>query len=168
MSLIKSLILSVSETQEPQEQTNNFSASLLLLHHINERSTVALCFLVFLCRSTRWAEQGADQPYIKKPPNAFMLFMKEWRSKVTAECNITESAVVNKILGSWVGLNKGTNLHLVVCICECRAVVISLARACLYLCVSVCVCVYWLKVCCHVSTVEKLVVSGEVQVHLSS
>ncbi|CAK6976473.1 transcription factor 7-like 1-B [Scomber scombrus] len=46
-------------------------------------------------------QQDTGQPYIKKPPNAFMLFSKEWRQKVAAECNIKESATVNTILGSW-------------------------------------------------------------------
>ncbi|XP_061549668.1 transcription factor SOX-18-like [Phycodurus eques] len=52
-------------------------------------------------------QQEADQPYIKKPPNAFMLFRKEQSPNVVAEFNITNSAVVNKILGKmWKSLPK--------------------------------------------------------------
>ncbi|XP_034024227.1 uncharacterized protein LOC117508553 isoform X2 [Thalassophryne amazonica] len=40
-----------------------------------------------------------DKPYIKKPPNSFMLFMKEQRQNIVAECNVKESATVNQILG---------------------------------------------------------------------
>ena len=39
------------------------------------------------------------KPHIKKPLNAFMLFMKEQRAKVAAECTLKESAAINQILG---------------------------------------------------------------------
>ncbi|XP_018517942.1 transcription factor 7-like 1-B isoform X3 [Lates calcarifer] len=55
----------------------------------------------------REAQQYADRPYIKKPPNAFMLFRKEQRPNVVAELNITESATVNTILGQrWQAMSK--------------------------------------------------------------
>jgi len=37
--------------------------------------------------------------HVKKPLNAFMLFMKEMRSKVVDECTLKESAAINQILG---------------------------------------------------------------------
>ena len=37
--------------------------------------------------------------HIKKPLNAFMLFMKDQRAKVVAECTLKESAAINQILG---------------------------------------------------------------------
>ena len=37
--------------------------------------------------------------YVKKPLNAFMLFMKEERQKVVKECTLKESAAINQILG---------------------------------------------------------------------
>jgi len=37
--------------------------------------------------------------HIKKPLNAFMLFMKEMRAKVVDECTLKESAAINQILG---------------------------------------------------------------------
>ncbi|XP_029945886.1 uncharacterized protein LOC115387345 isoform X2 [Salarias fasciatus] len=40
-----------------------------------------------------------DKPYIKKPPNAFMLFLKEQRPIVSAEIGVKESAVVNAEVG---------------------------------------------------------------------
>jgi HMG (high mobility group) box len=39
------------------------------------------------------------RPVIKKPLNAFMLFMKEMRQKVIDECTLKESAAINQILG---------------------------------------------------------------------
>jgi len=42
--------------------------------------------------------------YIKKPLNAFMLFMKEMRQKVIDECTLKESAAINQILGRKVRL----------------------------------------------------------------
>ena len=44
------------------------------------------------------------KPHIKKPLNAFMLYMKEMRAKVVAECTLKESAAINQILGRKVGL----------------------------------------------------------------
>jgi len=45
------------------------------------------------------------KPHIKKPLNAFMLYMKEMRSKVVAECTLKESAAINQILGRRVSSN---------------------------------------------------------------
>ena len=39
------------------------------------------------------------EPHIKKPLNAFMLYMKEMRPRVQAECTLKESAAINQILG---------------------------------------------------------------------
>ena len=39
------------------------------------------------------------KPHIKKPLNAFMLFMKEQRAQVVQECTLRESAAINQILG---------------------------------------------------------------------
>lgn len=45
--------------------------------------------------------------YIKKPLNAFMLFMKEMRQKVIEECTLKESAAINQILGrKWHALER--------------------------------------------------------------
>ena len=39
------------------------------------------------------------RPYVKKPLNAYMLFMKEMRQRVIEECTLKESAAINQILG---------------------------------------------------------------------
>ena len=41
--------------------------------------------------------------HINKPLNAFMLYMKEMRPKIVAECPHTELAAINQILGRRVG-----------------------------------------------------------------
>ncbi|XP_016402386.1 transcription factor 7-like, partial [Sinocyclocheilus rhinocerous] len=47
------------------------------------------------------------KPVIKKPLNAFMLYMKEMRAKVIAECTLKESAAINQILGRrWHALTR--------------------------------------------------------------
>ncbi|XP_077399194.1 uncharacterized protein LOC144034320 isoform X2 [Vanacampus margaritifer] len=43
--------------------------------------------------------RDADQPYVKKPPNAFMCFLKEQRQHVKAQMNLKDSASVNTVLG---------------------------------------------------------------------
>ncbi|XP_056102896.1 transcription factor 7-like 1-B [Rhinichthys klamathensis goyatoka] len=44
-------------------------------------------------------KEDERKPHIKKPLNAFMLYMKEMRAKVVAECTLKESAAINQILG---------------------------------------------------------------------
>lgn len=45
--------------------------------------------------------------HVKKPLNAFMLYMKEMRSQVVAECTLKESAAINQILGrKWHSLTR--------------------------------------------------------------
>ncbi|XP_047470749.1 protein pangolin, isoforms A/H/I/S-like isoform X4 [Penaeus chinensis] len=52
-------------------------------------------------------KNGEKKPHIKKPLNAFMLYMKEMRAKVVAECTLKESAAINQILGrKWHALSK--------------------------------------------------------------
>jgi hypothetical protein len=41
----------------------------------------------------------SKKSHIKKPLNAFMLFMKEQRAQVVQECTLRESAAINQILG---------------------------------------------------------------------
>lgn len=64
-----------------------------------------------LCR-TKMAESQLEKEddkrfYIKKPLNAFMLYMREERPKVVAQCNVKESATINQILGQRVRLAVG-------------------------------------------------------------
>ncbi|XP_069826283.1 transcription factor 7 isoform X7 [Dendropsophus ebraccatus] len=52
-------------------------------------------------------EKEPKKPTIKKPLNAFMLYMKEMRAKVIAECTLKESAAINQILGRrWHALSR--------------------------------------------------------------
>ncbi|XP_025090987.1 protein pangolin, isoforms A/H/I/S-like isoform X2 [Pomacea canaliculata] len=52
-------------------------------------------------------EGERKRPYIKKPLNAFMLFMKEMRPKVISECTLRESSAINQILGrKWHALDR--------------------------------------------------------------
>uniref|UniRef100_T2M4F7 Transcription factor 7-like 2 n=1 Tax=Hydra vulgaris TaxID=6087 RepID=T2M4F7_HYDVU len=47
------------------------------------------------------------RPHVKKPLNAFMLYMKEQRPKIAAEFTLKESAAINQILGKrWHALEK--------------------------------------------------------------
>ncbi|XP_037876849.1 protein pangolin, isoforms A/H/I/S isoform X3 [Bombyx mori] len=52
-------------------------------------------------------KEQTKKPHIKKPLNAFMLYMKEMRAKVVAECTLKESAAINQILGRrWHSLSR--------------------------------------------------------------
>ena len=55
-----------------------------------------------------------SRPYVKKPLNAFMLYMKEQRAQVVAECTLKESAAINQILGRKVSsCRRGFRCYLV-------------------------------------------------------
>nr|ATI22080.1 TCF-3 [Schmidtea mediterranea] len=57
------------------------------------------------CKSTH--HKDSPKPHIKKPLNAFMLFMKEMRQTVQEECTLKESAAINQILGKkWHTLSR--------------------------------------------------------------
>lgn len=62
-----------------------------------------------LCRTKMPESQHEKEDdkrfYIKKPLNAFMLYMREERPKVVAQCNVKESATINQILGQRVRLS---------------------------------------------------------------
>ncbi|XP_020809998.1 protein pangolin, isoforms A/H/I/S isoform X2 [Drosophila serrata] len=57
--------------------------------------------------SSKDISNDKKKPHIKKPLNAFMLYMKEMRAKVVAECTLKESAAINQILGRrWHALGR--------------------------------------------------------------
>ncbi|XP_061388859.1 protein pangolin, isoforms A/H/I/S-like [Musca vetustissima] len=57
--------------------------------------------------SAKEVPKETNKPHIKKPLNAFMLYMKEMRAKVVAECTLKESAAINQILGRrWHELSR--------------------------------------------------------------
>ena len=51
------------------------------------------------------ANHNNNQPHIKKPLNAFMIYMKEMRPKVIEESTLKESAAINQILGKRVSFS---------------------------------------------------------------
>ncbi|KAJ8022907.1 Transcription factor 7-like 2 [Holothuria leucospilota] len=52
-------------------------------------------------------EKKQSKVHIKKPLNAFMLYMKEMRASVVKECTLKESAAINQILGRrWHALSR--------------------------------------------------------------
>ncbi|XP_054724908.1 protein pangolin, isoforms A/H/I/S-like [Uloborus diversus] len=56
---------------------------------------------------SRSRSEMKKKSHIKKPLNAFMLYMKEMRSQVVAECTLKESAAINQILGrKWHNLTR--------------------------------------------------------------
>lgn len=62
-------------------------------------------------KSLRSNQTKAEKPYIKKPPNAFMVYRQEQRAKITAEFNISDSALVNTELGlRWKCMSKQDKL----------------------------------------------------------
>ena len=55
--------------------------------------------IFFRAEMERKKQAKNSKPHIKKPLNAFMLYMKEQRAKVVSECTLKESAAINQILG---------------------------------------------------------------------
>lgn len=64
-------------------------------HHINSSSS----------------SSSSNKTHIKKPLNAFMIYMKEMRAKVIAESTLKESAAINQILGKRVSVLSGQSVH---------------------------------------------------------
>ncbi|XP_064799083.1 transcription factor 7-like 1-B isoform X3 [Oncorhynchus masou masou] len=59
------------------------------------------------CAVSMGDREEEKKPHVKKPLNAFMLYMKEQRPKVVAECTLRESAAINQILGRrWHTLSR--------------------------------------------------------------
>ena len=46
-----------------------------------------------------YSDMKKKEPHIKKPLNAFMIYMKDMRPVVQAECTLKESAAINQLLG---------------------------------------------------------------------
>ncbi len=69
--------------------------------HTDTSGTKADPPVVCVCRKSPVPTKKEEdkKPHIKKPLNAFMLYMKEMRAKVVAECTLKESAAINQILG---------------------------------------------------------------------
>lgn len=61
----------------------------------------SFCALNF--SNTRKTEHVRERPYIKKPPNAFMLFANKYREVVTMQLEKRDSASVHVALGKMVG-----------------------------------------------------------------
>ena len=62
------------------------------------------CLVKYLSYHFLFTAKKKD-PHIKKPLNAFMLYMKEMRPVVQSECTLKESAAINQILGRRVSKN---------------------------------------------------------------
>lgn len=60
---------------------------------------IFISFYSYRKQSAAVKKEEERKPHIKKPLNAFMLYMKEMRAKVVAECTLKESAAINQILG---------------------------------------------------------------------
>uniref|UniRef100_A0A8C9FSQ3 Transcription factor 7 like 2 n=1 Tax=Pavo cristatus TaxID=9049 RepID=A0A8C9FSQ3_PAVCR len=82
----------------------SFSPHLCLVLTVRFLSVVSLPFRK---HQDSKKEEEKKKPHIKKPLNAFMLYMKEMRAKVVAECTLKESAAINQILGRrWHALSR--------------------------------------------------------------
>lgn len=86
-----SLCFIIYRTEHQQHQAHHH-------HHPHQKNNNQL--------QTNECKNDVDKkkPHIKKPLNAFMLYMKEMRAKVVAECTLKESAAINQILGRRVSL----------------------------------------------------------------
>ncbi|KAL3307580.1 T-cell specific, HMG-box [Cichlidogyrus casuarinus] len=86
-----------SQQQQQQHQQTGGTSDQASLDGIFSSSQVLLCGV----------KKHSSSQHIKKPLNAFMLFMKEMRAKVVAECTLKESAAINQILGrKWHSLSR--------------------------------------------------------------
>ncbi|KAK2919441.1 hypothetical protein Q8A73_003812 [Channa argus] len=98
---------STGQNLVPLQLLNGEVVYAYTLHHPDSAATPAPNPMSKKRKTKYNKPQNDDQPYIKKPLNAFMLFMKEHRQNVVAEINIRDNATVNTILGHrWASLSK--------------------------------------------------------------
>uniref|UniRef100_A0A8C5H4Y2 HMG box domain-containing protein n=1 Tax=Gouania willdenowi TaxID=441366 RepID=A0A8C5H4Y2_GOUWI len=64
--------------------------------------STTLCSLFVFCSFRKRKREEGKGPYVKKPPNAFMLFLKSERKTVQEELGIRNSAAINKVLSERV------------------------------------------------------------------
>lgn len=87
----------------PQQLVSSLS-DFLLMNQVGMRTLTSPPHIRRKHQDAKKEEEKKKQPHIKKPLNAFMLYMKEMRAKVVAECTLKESAAINQILGRRVSL----------------------------------------------------------------
>lgn len=59
----------------------------------------AECVIGLMKQINIFTDMKKKEPHIKKPLNAFMIYMKDMRPVVQAECTLKESAAINQLLG---------------------------------------------------------------------
>lgn len=94
------------------QKTNKKSSHTLIHTLITSYSSLSSFSFIRKPQVEAKREKEPKKPVIKKPLNAFMLYMKEMRAKVIAECTLKESAAINQILGRRVrGGRAHTHTH---------------------------------------------------------
>ncbi|XP_055599806.1 protein pangolin, isoforms A/H/I/S-like [Uranotaenia lowii] len=98
---------SKSSLDLPQELTNRYGRSSSNASGSSGSGAKKKCSSASGSSSGNPQSQQNNRVHIKKPLNAFMLYMKEMRAKVVAECTLKESAAINQILGrKWHSLSR--------------------------------------------------------------
>ena len=66
----------------------------------------ALPVLLFSHRMRKFSRETGDEskPYVKKPPNAFMIYRAEQRPTVVSELQDTKCATVNRLIGKRISV----------------------------------------------------------------
>lgn len=88
-----------AKAQDTGQQNNQGKGSFNGPDGFCDQFTVDFHTVESTSHTRRWCLTDKKKPHIKKPLNAFMLYMKEMRAKVVAECTLKESAAINQILG---------------------------------------------------------------------
>ena len=71
--------------------------------HYNQFQIFFVIFIYFIYLPL---DLKKKEPHIKKPLNAFMIYMKDMRPVVQAECTLKESAAINQLLGRRVSVSR--------------------------------------------------------------
>lgn len=128
--------------------------------------------MLLWCREENPGQQLKDDlTYIKKPPNAFMLFLEEQRPLVAPELRRQGTSKVNKALGKKVRLEKLLTLfltQLVKLICASASVNANstgeISQSCNVLVFAGCVCITHDMCAAAPPTVEVAYSAGESQI----
>ncbi|CAF3576123.1 unnamed protein product [Rotaria sp. Silwood1] len=98
-SLLNPFGIPISTSGVHPSSSSNRQRQSSLPHSINDKPHKNLNAILHMKRSKK--------PHIKKPLNAFMIYMKEQRAHIIEECTLKESSAINKILGQkWKELSR--------------------------------------------------------------
>ena len=104
----------VSRKESRQSKFKSINCADVLCYAVEHRQEN-----IFMTLPLLFILDKKKETHIKKPLNAFMLYMKEMRPVVQAECTLKESAAINQLLGRRVSSMTSPVMRYILAITAC-------------------------------------------------